>query len=93
LLSEEWIGVSTEPYISLEGSGILNADAYGYQWWILDYIINDRAIQTYSARGWGGQQIIVVPELNAVLVFTGGNYNVYPPVHHIVKTYVLPAIL
>ena len=93
VISESWVQTSTEPYISLEGNGTLNADAYGYQWWILDYHINDRIIHTYSARGWGGQQIIVIPELNAVLVFTGGNYTVYPPVHHIVRTYILPAIL
>lgn len=93
IISENWTRTSTEPYISLEGTGNLNADAYGYQWWILDYLVDNQTIHTYSARGWGGQQIIVVPELDAVLVFTGGNYTVYPPVHHIVRTYILPAII
>jgi len=28
----------------------------------------------YYAGGWGGQLIMVLPELNTVVVFTGGNY-------------------
>jgi CubicO group peptidase (beta-lactamase class C family) len=93
IISEKWTRISTDQYISLADTGILNADAYAYQWWILDYLVNDQRIHSYSARGWGGQQIIVLPELNAVLVFTGGNYNIYPPVHHIVRTFIIPAIL
>lgn len=91
IISEEWTRISTSEYISL--TGIWDADAYGYQWWMLDYNVNDRNVHSYSARGWGGQEIIVLPELNVVLVFTGGNYDIHPPVHHIVRTYILPAIL
>ena len=28
------------------------------------------------ALGWGGQQIIVVRDLQTVIVFTGGNYTI-----------------
>ncbi len=43
---------------------------YGYQWWIS----ND----FYSARGWGGQMIIVYPSRDLVIVTTAGNFNGNP---------------
>jgi CubicO group peptidase (beta-lactamase class C family) len=91
LISEEWVIKSTSPHI--EADNRPNSDTYGFQWWILDYTVNDQTVHSYSARGWGGQQIVVFPELNAVVVFTGGNYNVTPPVHSLLRLYILPALL
>jgi CubicO group peptidase (beta-lactamase class C family) len=91
LISEEWVNKSITPHTETDGR--LDSDTYGFQWWILDYYVKDQQVHSFSARGWGGQQIIVFPDLNAVAVFTGGNYNVYPPVHHLVRTYILPALL
>jgi CubicO group peptidase (beta-lactamase class C family) len=45
----------------------------------------------FYAGGWGGQHIMVFPELNAVFVFTGGNFVTYRPPFIIVEKYVLPA--
>jgi len=46
----------------------------------------------YHAVGWGGQEIIILPELNTVVVFTGGNYSGSVKVIQILEEYILPAI-
>lgn len=93
IISEEWVLRSTSQHVTFEEAW--NADGYGYQWWIYDYYVQGRQeyVHSYSARGWGGQNIIVLPELNTVIVFTGGNYTVSPPTHYIVREFILPAIL
>jgi hypothetical protein len=55
-----WVERSTAPHV---GAGPL-FPFYGYQWW------RDRD-GIYSALGYGGQYILVVPKHNLVAVFTG----------------------
>ena len=45
----------------------------------------------YAAGGFGGQHIMVLPEVNTVVVFTGGNYLTKRPPFKILKKYVIPA--
>jgi len=45
----------------------------------------------YTASGFGGQHIMVLPELNTVVVFTCGNYLTKRPPFKILKKYVIPA--
>ena len=55
---------------------------------------------TYMAKGWGGQFIVVIPELELVTVVTGGNYDVnsssadvpFSIYDDIVYGHVLPAV-
>jgi len=44
-----------------------------------------------DAQDWGGQFIMVLPELNTVVVFTGGNYVTKRPDFKILEEYVIPA--
>ena len=46
----------------------------------------------FNAEGWGGQQIIVIPSENMVVVFTGANYVDNPPNDEIMSNYILPAL-
>ena len=46
----------------------------------------------FYAGGWGGQNIMVFPDLNTVVVFTGGNYTSKTTKFKILKEYVIPAI-
>ena len=46
----------------------------------------------FNAGGWGGQEIMVLPELNTVIVFTGGNYLTNLKVFKILEKYIIPAI-
>jgi hypothetical protein len=45
----------------------------------------------YYAEDFGGLHIMVFPELNAVVVFTGGNFVTNRPLFIILEKYVLPA--
>jgi hypothetical protein len=42
--------------------------------------------------GWGNQEIIVIPDLETVVVFTGANYATKPTTFTIFEKFILPAI-
>lgn len=50
-------------------------EGYRYNWWTARTAINDGEVRIYQARGNGGQRIFVIPSFNAVVVFTGGNFD------------------
>lgn len=68
-----WIEESTKPYISATPDWE-NWD-YGYKWWLYTYEFNSNQIELFSARGWGGQNIMVLPSLDMVVVTTAGYYD------------------
>jgi CubicO group peptidase (beta-lactamase class C family) len=87
IISKEWIDKST--------SAITNPPIdfkYGYQWWIKNYNFNEVEYHSFSARGWGGQTISAFPELDMVIVFTGGNYVDYDPSDEIIRDFILPSV-
>ncbi len=85
LISESWIEASTKQTIQADWNPIL--PGYGYLWWIPRF-------GGYAAFGQGGDYIFVVPELNLVVVFTGGIYNVndifYPA--DLMEQFIIPAV-
>ncbi len=89
IISEEWISSSKTEYIA---SPTWWVDGYGYLWWLENFTADNRVIESYSARGWGGQYIWVFSELEMVIVFTGSKYdNDFQPID-IINRYILPAI-
>jgi CubicO group peptidase (beta-lactamase class C family) len=70
VVSAAWIEESTKLQARIEGGR-----PYGYLWWMFGVVHGDRTIRVVHASGNGGQHIYVVPELDLVAVFTGGNYN------------------
>jgi len=65
IVSEQWIQTTTESHISTNNAVPYGSD-YGYFWWIGIAHQHDY----YFANGYGGQFIVVVPELNLVVVAT-----------------------
>ncbi len=51
-------------------------------------------IDGYIAAGWGGQYIIVLPEVEMVIVITQGDYNWEHPriIYEIINDHILKAI-
>jgi CubicO group peptidase (beta-lactamase class C family) len=88
IISKAWVEQSTQAHISIDSYW-----DYGYQWWLRTYQANSRAYESFAARGWGGQYIIVFPGLEMVIVFTGGNYSTPEPVDDILTRFILPAVL
>lgn len=70
VVSEEWIRQSTSPHVADTAPDNADDDtSYGYQWWLPSHKTGGpRAI---SARGFGGQRLTVIPELDLVIVFNG----------------------
>ena len=66
IISKEWIQKSTEP------TSVAGGHEYGYLWWSTTWDIDGNPISAYFAWGNGGQQIFVLPQLDAVVVFTAG---------------------
>ena len=81
-----WVRASTS--VHMETKGLMNAaedDGYGYYWWIDSF-------GGYSAHGFGGQYVFVLPKQDMVVVFTAGLPDAdFPAPHQLLKTYLLPA--
>jgi len=94
IVSEGWVEKSATTYPGNTRINVPGEDSgrvgYAYTWWTKEYSRED--INMYYAGGWGGQLILVLPEVDAVVVFTGGNYVTSRPDFKIFEKYVLPAI-
>lgn len=107
IVDASWVTRSTAPrvHISPATTG-LNAeqfqDAYNeaddaYAWHLGEVRSGERTYRGYTATGNGGQILLVVPEADLVVVFTGGNYRQggiwlrWP--NEIVGAEIIPAIL
>ncbi len=92
IISDHWVEKCATPYPSNTGIDIPGEDSgilgYSYSWWMKQYSISSM----FSASGFGGQHIMVLPEINTVVVFTGGNYVTYRPPFKILEEYILPSI-
>ena len=96
IVLEEWVEKSARPYrgnrgISIPGepSGKLG---YSFSWWTKVYAVGGKRIHLYAAGGFGGQHIMVLPEVNTVVVSTGGNFLTRRPPYKILKKYVIPSL-
>ena len=74
--------------LPIEDSG---RNGYGYTWWISEVGKGGKKTHMFRANGWGGQVIMVLPEKEMVVVFTGGNYTSRSSLFHILERYILPA--
>jgi CubicO group peptidase (beta-lactamase class C family) len=90
VLSEEWVRRSTEPRYPMGQTA-----RYGYLWWMVEYPYAGRTVQAYFASGNGGQEVMVIPELDLVIAVYGGNYNEragWLMVNDLIPRYILPAV-
>jgi CubicO group peptidase (beta-lactamase class C family) len=69
VVPESWVDASTKTQTPIQEMyqtpGI--DDAYGYAWWTMKY----GAHPAFSAIGYAGQRICVIPDLDLVIVLTG----------------------
>lgn len=87
IVTRHWVEESTKPIVHFNAR-----EGYGYQWWIKEFKCGKSSIPSFSALGWGGQSILVLPSLDAVVVVTGGNYAEKSPYDEIIYRYILPAL-
>jgi len=69
IVSKHWIEESTTPKTKIA------AIDYGYLWWNIPFKTDNKMFVSKTALGNGGQYIMVFPELDIVVIFTGNAYN------------------
>jgi len=89
IFSDNWVNESTAIRFFTQDRW---EDAYGYQWWIKTFHSGSHNYASYFAQGWGGQCIFQFPEINMVVVFTGGNYYTSSPMLDLLSSFILPAV-
>ena len=97
IVSKNWVKKSSVSYnddwaIDVPGSSGKDM-GYSYCWWIPYFDVNGDRISAFGATGWGGQKIYVVPDLETVVVFTGGNFTSGNWNHKVMEKFILPAII
>jgi CubicO group peptidase (beta-lactamase class C family) len=86
IVSRAWVEASTQIHATPRWGG-----GYGYQWWLQTYDLGSERVHSFYAAGWGGQRISVFPDLDMVVVLTGGNYVDEDPADEIITRFILPA--
>jgi CubicO group peptidase (beta-lactamase class C family) len=91
IINPEWVDASFEKHVKLNWS---YTNGYGFQWWLGSFRAEGKSIPFYSSRGYGGQFIIIVPDYDLVVAFTGHNYEngLYDSPFALVEDYIIPAI-
>ncbi len=86
LVPSEWVERSRQPHIMRK---FIPDYYYGYHWWVGED-------HSFSAVGFGGQWITVIPEHELVVVFTNGfaegNELQLSTPERLVHTYIIPAL-
>lgn len=67
LVSPEWIAIST-----LSHAEAMDGCSYGYQWWLCQ---TQGGLKVIEGSGWGGQNLLIVPDLDLVLTVNAGLYG------------------
>jgi CubicO group peptidase (beta-lactamase class C family) len=85
IVDASWVARSTAPYVHIAPATTgLDAQQFSdfyvegddaYAWHLNGVRSGERVYRAYAATGNGGQVLIVVPEFDLVVVFTGGNYR------------------
>jgi hypothetical protein len=90
IVSQKWAQESTKAQVS---AGLYG---YGYQWWCGKTIANNQIIDSYWARGLGGQFIFMFPVMDLVVVFNGKvwkNPGNSKRTFNMLTKYIIPAVM
>ena len=89
VVSPDWVNEATQRRVDLPDLG--GPDGYGYHWWFQTFTVEGVMLDSFRADGWGGQLILMLPDLNMVVVFTGANYvnPPFPDIRTMLEKYIL----
>ncbi|SNR30280.1 CubicO group peptidase, beta-lactamase class C family [Lutibacter agarilyticus] len=85
ILSEEWVRRATSEEIT--------DFKYNYFWWRFYKTVEGKNIYYYSATGFGGQNITIVPELDLVIVATNSASGAGLSPKNIIKNFIIPSFV
>jgi len=87
VIDKQWVIDSMDP-----ASNPYN-NTYGYFWWHTDYAVGGKTYPAVSASGWGGQEIVIIKDLNLVVVKTASNFSGSSQLPIIMRRFILPAFV
>lgn len=94
VLSQDWVERSLAVHASFEDRFGVDHQ-YGWGWHIHHLKIGDRVYREYEAGGNGGQLVLILPELDMVVGFSGGAYGDFQTWGRwgpqVVPQYIIPA--
>jgi len=87
----DWVAESTRQRVTYSAGGLMG---YGYFWMQMQAPFNDTTVSCFCHAGDGGQQLLIIPELDLVMVLTGGRYGANNNLYYrrVIGEYVLPAL-
>lgn len=88
IVSESWVELMTRRWVPLSPE-----QGYGFLWWTRKYSTETGIVNAIMADGWGGQRIMIFPDLDLVVVFTGGNYIQQNRLDEAVSKYILASLV
>lgn len=104
IVPESWVENSAAPYPGPDnrwfnhalrhippGDNTWGPRGYSYTWWTHEFSHRGKKLPAYWAYGWGGQKIVIFPDQNTAVVFTGGNYTSADATARILVKYVISA--
>jgi CubicO group peptidase (beta-lactamase class C family) len=96
VLSADWVRRSLETHSEFEPRFGVDHQ-YGWGWHIQHLEIDGRTYTEYSAGGNGGQVVMIFPQLDMVVGFTGGAYGEFQSWGRwgidLIRQYIIPAAL
>jgi len=93
IVSEDWVKTSTSPIVNdVRPDNNEPNPGYGYQWWVPEH--DGPNARIYSAQGYGGQYLMVMPAHDLVVAINGWNIHdeAELPSLRILETRIIPAI-
>lgn len=91
ILPSECVDASIAPHASTRGLAA-DGENYGYQWFITTYDDRGEPIEAAQRTGWGGQAVVLLPELDTMIVLTGGDYTLQTRFDDLIADYILPSL-
>ena len=85
IVSKDWVKESLTPFIDAE-----EGFKYGFKWWLLPQ--KDRGGYVWMGRGFGGQRLMVFPDRDLIVTFTGWSILKDPPSDQEFVGRILPAV-
>jgi CubicO group peptidase (beta-lactamase class C family) len=95
VIDKDWVERSTTRQSTFGQTFGVDHD-YGYGWHLYHLTAGGRVYRVYAAGGNGGQIVMVIPELDLVVGFTGGAYGEFPMWYkwqtELVPQFIIPAV-
>ena len=98
VLSTDWVKEALRQRTSFVSAGDFDppVHGYGHGWHTRERKVGGHMYRDFFMGGNGGQNVIVLPDLDMVIVFTGGNYGEAAKFYRwewdLMPKYILPAV-